>query len=78
MNWLAVTFAAVAVIAGLVTIVLILLSPRDASGLGDMFGGVGDTLTSSASAKGNLDKMTVISGLIWFTFAVAAGLVTVS
>ncbi|MEM9132228.1 MAG: preprotein translocase subunit SecG [Actinomycetota bacterium] len=56
------------VIIGVVTITLVLLHSGRGGGLSDMFGGgLGATAAGSTSVERNLDRLTIVMGLI-FTF----------
>ncbi len=61
--------------ASLGMIVLVLLHKGKGGGLSNMFGGgVSSSLGGSAVVEKNLDRLTVICGLIWSTCIVALGL----
>jgi preprotein translocase subunit SecG len=56
-------------------IVLVLLHKGKGGGLSNLFGGgVSSSLGGSAVVEKNLDRLTVIFGLIWFVSIVALGL----
>ena len=56
------------VIIGIVTITLVLLHSGRGGGLSDMFGGgLGASAAGSTSVERNLDRLTIVMGLI-FTF----------
>jgi preprotein translocase subunit SecG len=65
------------VLTSLLLIPLVLLHKGKGGGLSDMFGG---GITSSAGSSGvaerNLNRITVILGLIWITCIVVLGLIT--
>jgi preprotein translocase subunit SecG len=71
-----VTFLSVVlVLASLGMIVLVLLHKGKGGGLSTMFGGgVSSSLGGSAVVEKNLDRLTVVTGLVWFTCIVALGL----
>ena len=71
-----VTFLSVIlVIASLGMVVLVLLHKGKGGGLSNMFGGgVSSSLGGSAVVEKNLDRLTIICGLVWFTSVVAIGL----
>ena len=63
------------VLASLGLIVLVLLHKGRGGGLSNMFGGgVSSSLGGSAVVEKNLDRLTVICGLVWFVCVVALGL----
>ncbi len=63
------------VVASLGMIVLVLLHKGKGGGLSSMFGGgVSSSLGGSAVVEKNLDRLTIVCGLIWFTCVVALGL----
>jgi preprotein translocase subunit SecG len=63
------------VIASLGMIVLVLLHKGKGGGLSNMFGGgVSSSLGGSAVVEKNLDRLTIICGLVWFVCIVALGL----
>jgi len=65
----------VLVIAGLLMIVLVLLHKGKGGGLSNMFGGgVSSSLGGSAVVEKNLDRLTVICGLVWGVCIIALGL----
>jgi preprotein translocase subunit SecG len=56
-------------------VVLVLLHKGKGGGLSNMFGGgVSSSLGGSAVVEKNLDRLTIICGLIWFTCIIALGL----
>ena len=56
---------------------LILLHKGRGGGLSDMFGGgVTSNLGASGVAERNLNRITVVLGLIWFAAVVVLGLIT--
>ena len=57
-------------------ILLVLLHKGRGGGLSDMFGGgVSSGLGGSSVAERNLDRITVVIGLLWFACIVALGIV---
>ena len=63
------------VVTSLGMIVLVLLHKGKGGGLSTMFGGgVSSSLGGSAVVEKNLDRLTIVFGLIWFTCIVALGL----
>ena len=73
-------YIAVQVILAVTSVMLtmtILLHRGRGGGLSDMFGGgVSSTLGSSGVAERNLNRLTVIIGIIWVLAVVAIGLFT--
>lgn len=71
-----VTFLEIVLItASLGMIVLVLLHKGKGGGLSNMFGGgVSSSLGGSAVVEKNLDRLTIITGLVWFVCIVALGL----
>ena len=65
----------VLILASLGMIVLVLLHKGKGGGLSNMFGGgVSSSLGGSAVVEKNLDRLTIICGLVWFVSVVAIGL----
>jgi len=64
-------------ITSLLLTLLILLHRGRGGGLSDMFGGgVTSSLGASGVAERNLNRITVILGIIWFASIVVIGLIT--
>lgn len=64
-------------IISLLLTLLILLHKGRGGGLSDMFGGgVTSTMQSSGVAERNLNRITVILGVVWLVIIVALGLFT--
>jgi len=64
-------------ITSLLLTLLILLHRGRGGGLSDMFGGgVTSSLGASGVAERNLNRITVILGLVWFACVVVIGLIT--
>jgi preprotein translocase subunit SecG len=56
-------------------VVLVLLHKGKGGGLSNMFGGgVSSSLGGSAVVEKNLDRLTVVFGLVWFVSIIALGL----
>jgi preprotein translocase subunit SecG len=56
-------------------VVLVLLHKGKGGGLSNMFGGgVSSSLGGSAVVEKNLDRLTIICGLVWIVCIVALGL----
>lgn len=72
----AVLLVVLAVTSVLLTL-LILLHKGRGGGLSDMFGGgVTSNLGASGVAERNLNRITVVLGLVWFATIVVLGLIT--
>ena len=64
-------------ITSLLLTLLILVHKGRGGGVSDMFGGgMSSTLCSSGVAERNLNRITVITGLVWITSIVVLGLIT--
>jgi preprotein translocase subunit SecG len=64
-------------ITSLLLTLLILLHRGRGGGLSDMFGGgVTSSLGASGVAERNLNRITVVLSLVWFTDIVVLGLIT--
>ena len=64
-------------ITSLLLTLLILLHKARGGGLSDMFGGgVTSALGSSGAAERNLNRITIILGLVWIVVIVTLGLFT--
>lgn len=62
-------------VLSLLIILLVLLHKGKGGGLSDMFGGgVSSSLGGSSVVERNLDRLTVISGSLWFVIVVVLGL----
>jgi preprotein translocase subunit SecG len=65
----------VLIITSLLMIVLVLLHRGKGGGLSDLFGGgVTSSLGSSSVVERNLDRLTIITGILWFVCIVALGI----
>ncbi|MGH3411479.1 MAG: preprotein translocase subunit SecG [Marmoricola sp.] len=63
------------IVCSLLMIALVLLHKGKGGGLSDMFGGgISTGLGGSSIAERNLDRITVIIGLVWAACVVALGL----
>ena len=70
-----VALSVILVITSLLLILLILLHRGKGGGLSSMFGGgVSSNLSGSSVAEKNLDRLTIICGLIWVICIVGVGL----
>jgi preprotein translocase subunit SecG len=64
-------------ITSLLLILMILLHKGRGGGLSDMFGGgVTSNLSSSGVAERNLNRITIILGLVWVSAVIGLGLFT--
>ena len=73
--WVLAFLQTLLVLTSLLLIGLILLHKGKGGGLSDMFGGgISSNLGGSSVAEKNLDRITVIAGLIWFSCIVGVGL----
>ena len=64
-------------ITSLLLTLLILLHKGRGGGLSDMFGGgLSSTMGSSGVAERNLNRITIILGLIWIVCIILLGLIT--
>jgi preprotein translocase subunit SecG len=62
-------------VTSLLLTLLILLHKGRGGGLSDMFGGgINNTMGSSGVAERNLNRITIILGLVWVTTVVILGL----
>ncbi|HVM28102.1 MAG TPA: preprotein translocase subunit SecG [Mycobacteriales bacterium] len=62
-------------ITSVLLIVLVLLHKGKGGGLSNMFGGgVSSSLGGSAVVEKNLDRMTIVCGLVWVVSIIALGL----
>ena len=72
-----IALSAILVITSGLLILLVLLHKGKGGGLSDMFGGgVTSSLGASGVAERNLNRITVILGLVWVTCIVVLGLIT--
>lgn len=77
MEILQVVLQVILAITSLLLTLLILLHKGRGGGMSDMFGGgVSSSLGSSGVAERNLNRITVILGLIWITTIVILGVLT--
>ncbi|HTY73659.1 MAG TPA: preprotein translocase subunit SecG [Actinomycetes bacterium] len=64
------------IITSLLMVVLVLLHKGKGGGLSDMFGGgASSSVGGSAVAERNLDRITIVLGIVWFLTIIALGLV---
>ena len=65
----------VLIITSLLMVVLVLLHRGKGGGLSDLFGGgVTSSLGSSTVVERNLDRLTIITGIVWFLCIVGIGI----
>ena len=65
----------VLIIVSVLLVLLVLLHRGKGGGLSDMFGGgVSSSLSGSSVVEKNLDRLTIICGLIWVACVVGIGL----
>ncbi len=64
--------SALIVVTSLLLVALILLHRGKGGGLSDLFGGgVSSTLSGSSVVEKNLDRITIVTAVIWFACIVA-------
>ncbi|HVX68923.1 MAG TPA: preprotein translocase subunit SecG [Mycobacteriales bacterium] len=65
----------VLIIVSLLMILFVLLHRGKGGGLSDLFGGgVSSSLSGSSVVEKNLDRLTIICGVIWFACIIGIGL----
>ncbi|HVY09349.1 MAG TPA: preprotein translocase subunit SecG [Mycobacteriales bacterium] len=63
------------IIVSLLLMLLVLLHRGKGGGLSDLFGGgVSSTLSGSSVVEKNLDRLTIICGVLWFGCIIGIGL----
>jgi len=73
--WFAYLLVSLLILTSVLLTLLILLHRGKGGGLSSMFGGgVSSSLAGSSVAEKNLDRYTLVVGLIWFACIVAFGL----
>jgi len=73
--WFAYTLIAILLLTSGLLTMLILLHRGKGGGLSSMFGGgVSSNLAGSSIAEKNLDRYTVLVGIVWFACIVGLGL----
>ncbi len=71
-----VALGSVVLLTSLLQILLVLLHKGKGGGLSDMFGGgATSSVGGSAVAERNLDRITIVIGVVWFVSIVALSLV---
>lgn len=67
MSWPILTLSIVLVVTSLVLALTVLLHKGRGGGMSDLFGGgMSTSLGGTSMAERNLDRLTIIVGLIWF------------
>lgn len=75
MTWFAYTLIGIIVVTSALLTMLILLHRGKGGGLSSMFGGgVSSNLAGSSVAERNLDRYTILVGIVWFACIVGFGL----
>ena len=70
------TFSVILAISSVLMIVLVLMHKGRGGGLSDMFGGgMQSSVGGSSVAERNLDRITIVLGLLWFACIVVLGIV---
>ncbi|CAL9390779.1 MULTISPECIES: preprotein translocase subunit SecG [Streptomyces] len=68
-------FSIALIVFSLLLMLLVLMHKGKGGGLSDMFGGgMQSSVGGSSVAERNLDRITVVVGLIWFAIIVALGI----
>ena len=63
------------IIVSLLLVLLVLLHRGKGGGLSDLFGGgVSSTLSGSSVVERNLDRLTIVCGVLWFGCIIGIGL----
>ena len=74
-NWFAYVLIVLLVITSALLTLLVLLHRGKGGGMSSMFGGgVSTSLAGSSVAEKNLDRYTVLVGIVWFACIVGLGL----
>jgi len=69
-----VALSIVLIIASVLMILLVLLHRGKGGGLSDLFGGgVSSTLSGSSVVEKNLDRLTIVCGVVWAACVVGLG-----
>jgi preprotein translocase subunit SecG len=70
-----VAFSVILIITSLLMVLLVLLHKGKGGGLSDLFGGgISSSLGSSSVVERNLDRITIVTGVIWFVCIVVLGI----
>jgi preprotein translocase subunit SecG len=69
------TLSILLIVVSVLLVLLVLLHRGKGGGLSDLFGGgVSSTLSGSSVVEKNLDRLTIICGVIWFGCIIGIGL----
>jgi preprotein translocase subunit SecG len=75
MTWFAYLLIVILVITSVLLTLLILLHRGKGGGLSSMFGGgAASSLAGSSVAEKNLDRYTILVGIVWFACIIGLGL----
>jgi preprotein translocase subunit SecG len=75
MTAFAITLIVLLIVTSIILTLLVLLHRGKGGGLSSMFGGgVSSSLAGSSVAEKNLDRYTILCGIIWFASIVGLGL----
>ena len=75
MTALKISLQVLLVLTSLLLIPLVLLHKGKGGGLSDLFGGgISSSLGSSSVVERNLDRITIVTGIVWFLSIVALGI----
>ncbi|NSC21022.1 preprotein translocase subunit SecG [Streptomyces albus subsp. chlorinus] len=70
-------FSIALIVFSALLLLLVLMHKGKGGGLSDMFGGgMQSSVGGSSVAERNLDRITVVVGLVWFALIVVLGLLT--
>jgi preprotein translocase subunit SecG len=63
------------IVVSVLMVLLVLLHRGKGGGLSDLFGGgVSSSLSGSSAVEKNLDRLTIICGVLWFASIIGIGL----
>ncbi len=70
-----IAFSVILIITSLLMVLLVLLHKGKGGGLSDLFGGgISSSLAQSSVVERNLDRITIVTGIIWFVSIVVLGI----
>jgi preprotein translocase subunit SecG len=70
-----IAFSVILILTSLLMVLLVLLHKGKGGGLSDLFGGgISSSLGSSSVVERNLDRITIVTGIIWFISIVVLGI----
>jgi preprotein translocase subunit SecG len=70
-----IAFSVILIITSLLMVLLVLLHKGKGGGLSDLFGGgISSSLGQSSVVERNLDRITIVTGIIWFVSIVVLGI----